>query len=249
MQAILSDIHGNLEALQAVLDDAGRQGVSDIYCLGNVCAIGGPNPRECADLALRWKVVLLGHYDRALFTDAAGYPAYARNALGWAAAQIEAPLPTSTAAEQRRRFLEGLPRSEQVGDFLFVHGSPRNPIHEFVQPESLYNARKMAQLFAFVERYCFVGRTHVPGILTEDLRFVRPDQAGNFYRFDGHKTVVNVGSVGQPRDGDWRACYVLLDGDTVRYRRVEYDVQATIKKIHEIAELDNSLGNRLREGR
>jgi diadenosine tetraphosphatase ApaH/serine/threonine PP2A family protein phosphatase len=249
MKAILSDIHGNLEALQAVLDDAARQGATEIYCLGNVCSLGGPNPYECADLALAWSMVLLGNHDQAMFADPSRYPAYARNAFRWAAAQIEAPIPTTAEGQRRRQFLEGLPRSHQVGDWLFVHGSPRNPIHEFVQPENLYNAQKMAQVFAFVERYGFVGRTRQPGILTEDRRFIRPDQAGNFYRLDGRKTIVNVGSVGQPRDGDPRACYALLDGDTIRYRRVEYDVQTTIKKIHAIPDLDNSLGDRLRTGR
>jgi diadenosine tetraphosphatase ApaH/serine/threonine PP2A family protein phosphatase len=249
MKAVLSDIHGNLEALQAVLDDAARQGATEIYCLGNVCSLGGPNPRECADPALSWAMVLLGNHDQAMFVDPGDSPAYARNALLWAAAQIEAPVPTNAEGHRRRQFIEGLPRAYQKGEFLFVHGSPRNPIHEFVQPEDLYNAQRIAEVFAFVERYCFVGRTHQPGILTEDRRFIRPEQAGNFYRLDGRKTLVNVGSVGQPRDGDPRACYVLLDGDTIQYRRVEYDVETTVRKVHAIPELADSLGDRLRTGR
>ena len=77
----------------------------------------------------------------------------------------------------------------------------------------------------------------------------RPDEVDYAYRLDGRKTLCNVGSVGQPRDGDPRACYVLLDGDTIRYRRVEYDIETTIKKIYAIPDLENFLGDRLREGR
>jgi diadenosine tetraphosphatase ApaH/serine/threonine PP2A family protein phosphatase len=69
------------------------------------------------------------------------------------------------------------------------------------------------------------------------------------FELDGRKTMVNVGSVGQPRDGDWRACYVLLDDKTIRYRRIEYDIEATIKKIYDIPDLENFLGDRLRDGR
>jgi diadenosine tetraphosphatase ApaH/serine/threonine PP2A family protein phosphatase len=72
---------------------------------------------------------------------------------------------------------------------------------------------------------------------------------GSEYKLDGRKSLCNVGSVGQPRDGNWRSCYVVLDGETIRFRRVEYDVEKTIKKIYDIPELENFLGDRLREGR
>jgi diadenosine tetraphosphatase ApaH/serine/threonine PP2A family protein phosphatase len=107
----------------------------------------------------------------------------------------------------------------------------------------------MAAVFSLVERYCLMGHTHVPGVFTEDLQFLSPEEVDPCYRLDGRKTLMNVGSVGQPRDGDWRACYALLDGDTVRFRRVEYDIEATIRKIRDIDDLDDLLGDRLREGR
>ncbi len=95
----------------------------------------------------------------------------------------------------------------------------------------------------------FQGHTHVPGIFTESLEFFSPDEIDFEYKLDGRKTLCNVGSVGQPRDGDWRACYVLLDGMTIRYRRIEYDVETTVAKIREVEALDDFLAERLRGGR
>ena len=98
-----------------------------------------------------------------------------------------------------------------MGPFLFVHGSPRNPLSEYIFPEDIYNHRKMERLFQLVERYCFQGHTHVPGIFTESFQFFAPEEIDNEYTLGDGKVMVNVGSVGQPRDGDNRACYVILD--------------------------------------
>jgi len=92
----------------------------------------------------------------------------------------------------------------------------------------------MERIFALVERYCFQGHTHVPGVFVEQapdgpVSVPQPRRGGARLPLDGRKTLCNVGSVGQPRDGDPRACYVLLDGDTIRFRRVEYDLETTIK--------------------
>ena len=140
------------------------------------------------------------------------------------------------------------PRTHQENGFLFVHGSARNPLNEYVFPEDIYNQRKMERIFALVERYCFQGHTHVPGIFTEVDAVPQPRRDRLRLRLDGRKTLCNVGSVGQPRDGDWRACYVLLDNDTIHYRRVEYDMETTIKKIYAIPDLENFLGERLFNG-
>jgi len=130
-----------------------------------------------------------------------------------------------------------------------VHGSPRSPINEYVFPEDVHNPRKLEKLFSVVERFCFQGHTHVPGVLTEDGRFLRPDQFGDVYPLGSQKTMINVGSVGQPRDGDRRSCYVLLEDGAVRFRRVEYPLEETARKIYAIPELDDFLGDRLRDGR
>jgi diadenosine tetraphosphatase ApaH/serine/threonine PP2A family protein phosphatase len=81
------------------------------------------------------------------------------------------------------------------------------------------------------------------------MQFLSPEEIDFVYKLDGRKTLCNVGSVGQPRDGNWRACYVVLDNDVIRFRRVEYDWQKTRDKIYQIPDLDNFLGDRLGEGR
>lgn len=248
MKAIISDIHSNLEALQAVLKDIEKQNIHEIYCLGDVVGYG-PNPRDCVDLVMSCKVCLLGNHDQGAMFDPEGFNPPAERAIFWTRSQLEAQGENRQAKERRWEFLAERPRSFREEGFLFVHGSARNPLNEYVFPEDIYNQRKMERIFALVERYCFQGHTHVPGIFTENLQFHSPEEIDYTYKLDNRKTLCNVGSVGQPRDGDWRACYVVLDGDTIRYRRVEYDIDTTVKKIYAIPDLENFLGDRLRDGR
>jgi predicted phosphodiesterase len=253
MIAIISDIHGNLEALRAVLEDARRQGAEAIYCLGDVVGYG-PEPRECIDLALGFAVTLLGNHDQGALFDPEGFSPVAERAIFWTREQLEQGGGLREARERRWEFLAERPRSHRDGHGLFVHGSARCPLNEYVFPEDIYNPRKMERIFPLVERRCFQGHTHIPGIFSELMPGERYDflgakEVGPRYQLDGRKVLVNVGSVGQPRDHDWRACYVLLDGDTLSFRRVEYDVEATVRKIHAESELDRMLGDRLREGR
>jgi predicted phosphodiesterase len=253
VKAIISDIHSNFEALLAVLKDIEQQGVSEIYCLGDVVGYG-PNPRECLDLVMRCKIVLLGNHDQGAMFDPDGFNGPAERAIFWTREQLESAPESRTAKEKRWEFLAERPRTFREDGFLYVHGSARNPLNEYVFPEDIYNQRKMERIFALVEKYCFQGHTHVPGIFTEQVaedvyQFHSPEEIDYTYRLDGRKTLCNVGSVGQPRDGDWRACYVMLDDNVIRYRRVEYDIESTIKKVYAVPELDNFLGDRLRDGR
>jgi predicted phosphodiesterase len=253
VKAIISDIHGNLEALQAVLADIDKQSVDAIYCLGDIVGYG-PNPRECLDLVRRCQLVLLGNHDQGALFDPEGFNPPAERAIFWTRAQLENGDDNLERRNDRWNFLAERPRTHREDGLLFVHGSARNPLNEYVFPEDVYNHRKMDRIFALVERNCFQGHTHVPGVFTESLpedlyQFRGPDELGYTYKFNGKKTLVNVGSVGQPRDGDWRACYVLLDGDKLTYRRLEYDIDTTVKKIYAVPDLDNFLGDRLREGR
>jgi diadenosine tetraphosphatase ApaH/serine/threonine PP2A family protein phosphatase len=248
MFAVLSDIHGNLEALDAVLADIARRPVSAVCCLGDIVGYG-PNPVECLERAMTWGVVLSGNFDSACLAD---------NTAHWSAVSAAKSLAWS------RNLVTGLPHFNFLAqrpptycetEFLFVHGSARNPLHEYVFPEDIYNQPKMTQIASFVERYCFAGHTHVPGVFVEPdatdalWECFAPAEINHFWRFDGRKTIVNVGSVGQPRDGDPRACYVTVDGWDVTFHRIAYDVETTVAKIYEIPELDNFLGDRLREGR
>jgi diadenosine tetraphosphatase ApaH/serine/threonine PP2A family protein phosphatase len=248
VRALISDIHSNLEALTAVLADIARHDVTEIYCLGDVIGYG-PNPRECIDLVTQCQVVLLGNHDQGAMFDPDGFNAPAERAIFWTRAQLEAASESREKREQRWGFLADRPRMVKENGHLFVHGSARNPLNEYVFPEDIYNQRKMEKIFTLVERYCFQGHTHVPGVFTESMQFLTPDDVNLVYRLDGRKTLCNVGSVGQPRDLDPRACYVLYDGETIRYRRVEYDFEVTIRKIYDIPDLDNFLGDRLGEGR
>lgn len=249
MKAIISDIHSNLEALQAVLKDIESQKVDEIYCLGDVVGYG-PNPRECIDLVMKHsKMVLLGNHDQGAMFDPDGFNQSAERAIFWTRAQLESTSEPRAVRERRWDFLAERPRLHRENGLLFVHGSARNPLNEYVFPEDIYNQRKMERIFALVDRYCFQGHTHVPGIFTENLQFHSPEEIDYTYKLDGRKTLCNVGSVGQPRDGNPKACYILLDGDTIRFRRVEYDIETTVKKIYAIPDLENFLGDRLREGR
>jgi len=247
VRAIISDIHANIEALQAVLADIRSLNIKEIYCLGDIIGYG-PNPRECIDMVMNCQVVLMGNHDQGAMFDPEGFNAGAERAIFWTRAQLENDRDISRR-EQRLDFIGELPQVHREGDFLFVHGSPRNPLNEYIFPEDVYNPRKMERLFALIPKYCFVGHTHVPGIFTEGAVFYEPEQIDYKYTLDNRKTIVNVGSVGQPRDNDPRACYVVLNGNQVTFRRVEYDFRQTIDKIYSIPDLDNFLGDRLRDGR
>jgi diadenosine tetraphosphatase ApaH/serine/threonine PP2A family protein phosphatase len=166
---------------------------------------------------------------------------------------LQSSVEDAAIRERRIAFLAGLPRSHREGDVLYVHGSPRNHLNEYVFPEDIYNERKMERLGEMFDRVCFNGHTHVPGVFVErgpgKWDFVAPEECEAGFPVGGHRVICNVGSVGQPRDGDWRACYVLFDQTRIWFRRVAYDVETTIRKIHAIPELENFFGDRLRDGR
>ena len=247
-RAVISDIHGNLEALEAVLDDIRDQGIDTVYCLGDIVGYG-PNPRECIDRAMSLEFSVLGNHDCGALFDPEGFSSGAEKAIFWTRNQLENAPGDPEQNRARWDYLCELPRVRRIDDLLFVHGSPRSPLTEYVFPEDVHNSRKLEKIFALVPKYCFQGHTHVPGVFTEGGQFHSPEDLGNRYRLDKAKVMVNVGSVGQPRDGDPRACYVVLDDDLVSFRRVDYDWEATTQKIYDVPELDNFLGDRLRDGR
>ncbi len=246
--AIISDIHSNLASLNAVFADIKDQAAERIFCLGDIVGYG-PNPCECIDLIMKVDVCLLGNHDQGALFDPEGFNSGAERAIFWTREQLEKVSGNSAASDRRWEFLGELPRSFQENDMLFVHGSPRNPLNEYVFPEDTYNKRKMEKIFALFRRCSFQGHTHVPGVFTEDFRFFSPEEIDNRYTVGDDKLMVNIGSVGQPRDGDPRSCYVILDDDVVNFRRVEYDIDETVERIYALPELDNFLADRLRDGR
>ena len=248
-RAIVSDIHGNLEALQSVLADAREQGVDSVYCLGDIVGYG-PQPRECVDVAMTFQLSILGNHDQGALYDPEGFSSGAERAIFWTREQLETPDGDPEQTARRWEFLSELPRTHREGPFTFVHGSVRNPLNEYVFPEDIYNARKLERIFAQLERFSFQGHTHVPGVFTEDGRFLSPDEIGGKYSLTlPGKAMFNVGSVGQPRDGDRRACYVIINDDVVTFRRLDYPAEETCHKIHENPNLSDMLGDRLLTGR
>lgn len=252
--AILSDIHGNLTALKAVLAHIETQNIDRIVCLGDVVGYG-PQPCECLDLVMGFDFCVLGNHDSSALFDPEGFNAAAEQAIFWTRSKLESADGDEDdqpgAARRRMDFLCGLPRTKREENTLFVHGSPRGPTNEYVMPEDIQNSKKMEKLFSLVPHLCFQGHTHVPGIFTTELAFLRPDDLVEGYDVSdpSARLMINVGSVGQPRDLDPRSCYVVYDRQRVFYHRVEYDIEDTVAKIEAEAELDNFLGYRLREGR
>jgi predicted phosphodiesterase len=247
-RALISDIHSNIESLEAVLADIRAQGITTVYCLGDLVGYG-PNPREVIDEVMKCSVCLLGNHDQGALFDPEGFNSGAERAIFWTRSQLETGPGTAAARQKRWDFLGELPRNRTEGNMLFVHGSARNPLNEYVFPEDIYNKRKLEKIFALVPQYAFQGHTHVPGVFTESYNFLSPDEINSEFHLGQEKAMINVGSIGQPRDGDPRACYVVLEDDVVRFRRVDYPREKTISKIYDIPDLDNFLGDRLRDGR
>lgn len=251
MKAIISDIHGNLEALRAVLDDIDRLGIKDVICLGDVVGYG-PDPRECLDLVTSIvKFTILGNHEEAvLIGTPPSFTPRAKRALEWTRkVLLQDESEPQDVRDHRRKILEAFKVQCRVDGVQYVHGSPRDPTREYVMARDASDKKKMTEIFACLQDYCFCGHTHTPGVFTL-AGFTHPSDMFDLYMLGSdEKVLINVGSVGQPRDGDPRACYITFDGDTIVWRRVEYNVEATCQKIYAIPDLDDFLGDRLREGR
>jgi diadenosine tetraphosphatase ApaH/serine/threonine PP2A family protein phosphatase len=238
--AILSDVHGNLEALQAVLADLRREGAEKIAFLGD--AVGyGANPRECL-LLLReiTEFLVAGNHDWGAvgLTDVSYFNAAAKAAVLWTGGEL---------AEEDRAFLRGLPLVLEVGGITFVHATPHEPgewNYIFAYPEA-------EQAFdAWNGELAFVGHSHRPVILSKRGRgSVNTLGRETAVLEKGTRHIINVGSVGQPRDGNPRAAYGLYDEGERKFllKRVPYDIPAAQQKIIR-AGLPTSLARRLSEG-
>ncbi len=216
MFAIISDIHANYEALEAVMADIDRRGVRDVICLGDVVGYGA-SPKECLDLVIeRTRLCLCGNHDQAVFYEPYNFNVGAERACFWTREVFEQE-PKKSARDRRWEFLGKLPFRIEQKDLLFVHGSPRRPVNEYLFAEDVYtNPHKILANFERLDthqRACFNGHTHVPGVFLDDPYFDPPDELpepGIFELSGDEKALINVGSVGQPRDRDPRACYVLI---------------------------------------
>jgi len=224
---ILSDIHANLPAFEAVLDNAAGKW-DEIWCLGDLVGYG-PNPNECVELLRRQDYISLsGNHDWATLgkLDLNDFNDEARSIVLWT--QNEITPETCT-------FLDTLPAKRVVGDFTLAHGSPRHPVWEYV----IQHDTAVENFAHFDTAYCLVGHTHTPVLIAEkepgDILVYNPTYAETIYLEDT-RVIINPGSVGQPRDSDPRAAYALLDTDdlTWEFYRVSYPIEDTQDQMREL---------------
>lgn len=258
MFALISDIHSNIEALTTVLADIEKRGIKTIYCLGDVIGYG-PDPTTCLDLIIKkTKLCVLGNHDYAVFYEPTNFNFGAEQASFWTRDELENEN-ENEARKRRWEFLGYLPMRRSIEVELggekatidFVHASPRKPINEYIFPDDVYtNPTKVQLLFERVKHICFVGHTHLPGVFLDEPDFYLPEELGERYPIiNDEKAIINIGSVGQPRDKDNRASYVYVEENVVNFVRLEYDFEKTIEKIKAIERLDNFNAERLRDGR
>jgi len=239
--AVISDIHGNWHALEAVLADVEREQVDEIWCLGDVVGYG-PQPNRCVQAVQgRAAICLMGNHDLAAIgrVGLEDFSGDAAASATWTAAELE---------PGARAFLEGLePSGERDGVQLF-HGSPRDPVWEYILSE--HAAR--AALADTTASLLLVGHSHIPIALQlsgEDSLAGGLAKGGSEVTIGEGRWLLNPGSVGQPRDGDPRAAYLLLDRDTgtARFRRLPYPIEETQAEIREHG-LPETLATRLADG-
>lgn len=251
--AIVSDIHANIEALEVVLADIDRQGIDRIVCLGDVIGYG-PDPIPCLDHALNWDVSLMGNHEEAVLNGSFGMSALAKEAIDWTREQLQ-PVVGDPLGQRRWDFLEQMPLCYVEDNLLFVHGSPRDPTVEYILKgdcEDLFGdvPEKIRSIFDLVPHLCFVGHSHTPCVITEDATFMTPADFGGQYVFDkSQRYICNVGSVGQPRDGNNKACYTTYDGRSLTWHRLPYAYKETVAKIRQVGELGERSATRLEQGR
>jgi predicted phosphodiesterase len=240
--AVISDVHGNLYALEAVLGEIDREPPDAIWCLGDTVGYG-PRPNECCDLVReRADLVLIGNHDLVALGSAEvaleEFNPEAAEASLWTSRQLSA---------ESRRFLEGLSPSAEVEGVQLFHGSPRDPVWEYVLSELV----ALESLLMTTAPVILVGHSHVATAVVlagNQLEGgVAPD--GFEARLDRGRWLLNPGSVGQPRDGNPGAAYLDLDLDAklARFRRVAYPVARTQEEIRERG-LPDSLAERLAHG-
>ncbi len=250
--AIISDLHSNREALEAVFAHIRASGVTALYCLGDVVGYG-PEPEFCVDLVRgHASLCLMGNHDEALFRDASDFNPHARGAIEYTRARMKPKWYSSSEKKARWTWLKDLPLTYQEGRFLFVHGSPRDPVREYVlSTDGFLNPDKLRAIFDSFSGIAVGGHTHHPGRHDEDLRFhgLEGRETLTLPLPEGRRYFINVGSTGQPRDGDNRACYAILEEHQVTWHRVPYDYRATMQKIMGTGTLSEVLARRLALGK
>lgn len=267
LTALISDLHSNLPALSTALRDARERGAERFVCLGDVIGYGA-RPTECLELLMealaggdgrKPGLCLQGNHEYAVLSSGEDFNPNARRAIDWTRDQINLGGPSGEKALAYWDFLGGLEPFLVEDGAMYAHGSPRDPVREYLLPRDARDGAKMQGNFDRMRAVdpdglagvCFVGHSHVPGIFYEDGRYYRPRgtegpyDLGNLSRC---RAIVNVGSVGQPRDGDRRLSYALFDGRNLSFVRLEYDVASAQDHIRAVPELPVHLADRLALG-
>jgi predicted phosphodiesterase len=220
---VISDIHSNLAALRNSIDFIKEYTADKIVCLGDIVGYG-PRPNECVDLVREYcQICLMGNHDHAVLglTDTYHFNQYAREAVNWT---------KRTLTIQNKGYLEGLPFSHHENEILYVHSTP---VHPQEWHYILSDMEAQEYLSQIKQRICFVGHSHIPLVFTnEGISFYKEEVELDL---EDRKYIINVGSVGQPRDGDPRLCFVTLDTEKnlLNFVRLEYPVQETYNEILE----------------
>jgi len=239
--AVISDVHSNLEALQAVLADLDRRGIKKERTFFCGDAVGyGPNPNECVELLReRAKVLIAGNHDWGVLglTDINYFNPNARAAIRW----TEEVLTPENRLTLESFFLVKRLKKENV---FLVHGSPKEP-EEWHYLLTLFDAE--INFNYFEERLCFIGHSHLPFIMERVPSGELVVHKEGVELGSPHRYIVNAGSIGQPRDGDPRACYALFNEERVELVRVPYDIDGVQRKMS-AAGLPLPLIERLRRG-
>jgi diadenosine tetraphosphatase ApaH/serine/threonine PP2A family protein phosphatase len=237
--AVLSDVHANLEALTEVERAIAGRGVDLVASLGDVVGYGA-SPNECCEVLRRLTgVALLGNHDAAVTgrMDYAFYYDAARHALDWTAGVLR---------PDHREWLFGLPYAHRIDDVGFSHGSPLRPeAYDYILASE--QAAELIPVLDALPRVTFIGHSHLTKVFALQAGSEVVEVSGRKFRLrPGYKYVVTVGAVGQPRDYDNRACFVLHDTDerTVEYVRVPYDIETAAQRIF-AARVATNFGRRL----
>ncbi len=235
--AIFSDIHANLVALEQALRFARERGVGTLISLGDIVDYG-PWPNECVEIVRQqFAVSLMGNHDHAVVggTDIRYFNVYAQQSVLWTRQHL---------LQTHLDYLSRLPFTHEENDLLYVHSTPLHPEEwDYILSES--DARYYFKYTAY--RLIFIGHSHYPVIFSEKEGMLSPRRLK--LDLENDRYIINVGSVGQPRDGDPRLCFVIYDPDAreIEYVRLEYDIDKTAKAIRQ-AGLPEYLANRLYQG-
>ncbi len=236
----ISDIHGNLEALTAVLDDFRGRKIDEIVCLGDIVGYG-PDPNACVALVREnARYTVLGNHDSAAIgkTTLQYFNLYARQAIEWTREALDA---------DAYSYLSSLPLKIIVDDMTLVHSTPDHP----EEWNYLFDTRDAIRNFEYFRtRLCFIGHSHRPVAFFHKNERYWPVEDRTLLIQPDMRCIINVGSVGQPRDGDARACYGIYDENKreFRYIRVPYEIEKTQEKMRK-ANLPDYLIQRLFVGR